>query len=260
MDTLFKSSWAFFPDSQRQRLPSKFFEKTYALFPDYVACNVFSSDFFEILKKQRKSTIKETNVNLPLDNPTEVSMRFYFLNRARRAHMNFIKGLQRHVRFILPGPCYDLVDFAFRLPYQVRSNTAFYRKLIRTWFPEIGAVPWDRTGKPLDRGTKRGHPSFNKLLFKGKYALQRATRGRIDLLNSPISFNRRFRTNKNFRGQILDILYDPRTLSRGFFERKGVERLVERELSGRDHANLFKSMISVEMLYRKFIDDSGKSC
>ena len=254
MDTLFKSGWAFFPSNDQHKLTTEQVVKRYSVLGDYMADLVFKSEFKELIKQKKREAVHLEIDAFPDDKPAEVSLRFYCVNRGRRAILSHYKVLQHYVKMVFPGTCYDLVDFAFKLPYKIRSSTEFYRKIIYSWFPGVGAIPWDRTGKALQKGVSQRAKKIEDVLLKAKYALQRASRGRIDLLNSPVSFNRRFRIDKTFRDSIMNILYDRKTLNRGFFDLNGIDALVKRQLSGRDHAGLFKSILSVEMLYRNFID------
>ena len=254
MDTLFKSGWAFFPSNGHQRLTADQIIKRHSTMGDYVSDAIFTPEFSETIKKKKRETIEIAMGDFPISKPAEVSLRFYCINRGRRSLISHIRVLKRYLNIILPGIDYELTDFAFRLPYRLRSTTEFYRRLIYTWFPEIGKIPWDRTGKPLDKGISERKKKLEARLFTAKYAIQRATKGKIDLLNSPISFNRRFRNDKKFRELIMEILFDRKTLSRGFFDRNGIEALIKRQLSGRDHDKAFKSIISVELLHRNFID------
>ena len=253
MDTMFKSSWAFFPNKCKL-LTTEEMVKRYSTMGDYVCERIFTSDFGELLKKQKRQSIVKSIKDLPIDKPAEVSLRFYCLNRGRRCIVNEVKSLDNHTQLIFPGTNYDLVDFAWKLPYELRSNTEFYRRLIREWFPNIGRIPWVRTGKSLEKGVSERRKKIERLIFKTKYAFQRATRGKIDLMNATNSFNRRFRKDNKFREAIKEILYDQKTLSRGFLSQNGIDTLFKQQLSGRDFHATFQSIITVEMLYRKFID------
>ena len=54
-----------------------------------------------------------------------------------------------------------------------------------------------------------------------------------------------------------EILYDRRTVSRGYFDQTGVESLVKAHMAGKDYASTFKSIISIEMFHRLYVDNES---
>jgi asparagine synthase (glutamine-hydrolysing) len=60
-------------------------------------------------------------------------------------------------------------------------------------------------------------------------------------------------------GLVRDTLLDPRALSRGYFERRPLERLVEEHVSGaRDHAYRLHTLLVLELWHREFIDGAPR--
>ena len=259
MDTLFKSGWAFFPNKGFEKIGIEHFVNRYSVMGDYLVDKVFNPDFAQLLKLKKREMINENIHDLPQNKPLEVSLKFYCLNRARKSHNLVFKAFKRYINIILPGADYALTDFAFRLPYELRSNSDFYRHLICTWFPDIGAIEWDSTGKPVNRGMKSKKQKMTDLIFKMKYSAQRLTKGRLDFLNAKHSFNKKFRTDKAFRTSVQDILCDNKSLNRGFYNRDRLSRLIKEQLNGKDYSVVFKSLLSVELLHRIFIDEPFNS-
>ena len=256
LDTMFKSGFAFFPKNLNKKyfLTTDDYADRFSFLGDYLADMIFTPEYAQTLKKRKRERIEEVNEGFANVPPTEASLRFYCIYRGRR-HIYFSSRMFEHfVNMALPGIDYDLQDFAWRLPYHLRSSTSFYRRIICEMFPVLGDIEWGKTGKPLRYGEK-GKRSFieeNKYLLK--YAIQRATRGHIDLLHRRNTFDRKFRQNKKFRDQVCVILLDKRTLGRGFFDYNGAERLIRQQLSGRDYGGVFQSILSVEFLFRRFIE------
>ncbi len=189
-----------------------------------------------------------------LEKPEETSFSFYCRNRGRRYHYVVSKAFRNFTNFIMPGTDYHLIDFATRLPYALRSNSCFYREIIAEWFPGVAAIPWDKTGRPLmdvDRINTKKYRVYEK---KMKYFLQRATHGMIDLQNPRDSFNKRFRQDKRFREEVLEILFDKDSLERGYYDRIRLERLVREQLQGRDYSRLFSLLMRTEMLHRLMVN------
>lgn len=253
LDTLFKSGWAFFPGKFNGNFQNAL-EKRYCSIGDYLVDKLFVKEFADHIKEFKSKSVQETIGDLPCEKPAEVSLKFYCINRGRRGHNLAFKAFRKYLSVILPGTDYNLMDFAFKLSYGLRSNPEFYLKLICQWFPEIAQIPWDRTGKPLTDGIISKNPKKDQYFYKFKYYIQRLTRGKLDFLNAESGFNWRFRNDKKFQETMKEILFDQRTSSRGFFNQRRMDTLVKEHLAGKDYAAAFKAVISVEMLYRKFID------
>jgi hypothetical protein len=146
------------------------------------------------------------------------------------------------------------MEYAFGLPYRLRSTPQFYISIICQWFPEIARIPWDITGKPLTNGLVAKNKAIVKIQNLLKYIAQRATQGRLDYVNLKSSFNWRFRFDKDFQQSIKAILYDRRTVSRGYFDLTGVESLVKAHMAGKDYASTIQSIITIEMFHRLYVD------
>ena len=255
MDTLFKSGFAFFPQKvDIENIDITDFSRRFRFLGENLTNLIFTPDFAQMVNSNRLKRIEEAHQKLDYNFPTELSIRFYTINRGRRSIFYSSKIFEHYTKIVFPGVDYNLVDFAFRIPYIYRSNTKFYREIINSWFPEIGAIPWIRTGQPLSEDENKRANNHYSILNRYQYYLQRATHGIIDLRNDANSFNRMFRRNKNFRNGINDILYDKKTVERGFFDKHGVDLLVKQQLSGRDYSDLFQSILTVEMMFREFID------
>lgn len=254
LDTMFKSGFAFFPKDNQDKLivTTRDYEKRFSFFNGYAYETIFTPDFSRTLRERKKERIEEANEGFEAAPPTEASLRFYCTNRGRRGIYYGLHLFENFVHMALPGIDYDLQDFAWRLPYHLRNNSRFYRRIICELFPVLGDIPWDRTGRPLWYDGKGNRKKFDRLEYIVKYAMQRATRGYCDLLHSRNNINRRFRQDKSFRDQVCAILRDKKTISRGLLNRDGVENLIDLEMSGRDLGQIFRSILSVEFLFRRF--------
>ena len=254
LDTLFKSGWAFFPTKIAGRMTSDRIANLYTTIPAYVQRIMFTPDFFETVQHRKIEAVEEINANFSYDQPAEVSLRFYCLNRGRRSHNSILKAYRKYVNILLPGADYRLTDFSFKLPYEIRSSPKFYLDLICQWFPGIAQVPWDKTGKPLTMGLIKKNKIIENYLFKAKYYTQRLSHGKVDFLNKNGSFNRILRHNKEMMNQVKTILLDPGSLSRGYYKKENIELLIKNQMIGKDLSTAFKALISVEMLHRALID------
>lgn len=260
LDTMFKSGFAFFPtnDSGSGKISTTDYINRFSFLNDDLTKKIFTADFAELLKKKKRESVEIANQGFSQVSPVEGSIRFYCINRGRRSIYFFSKVYEHFVHMVLPGIDYDLQDFAMRLPYRYRSDTAFYRRIICELFPSLAEIEWDRTGKPLHHGEKDADVLMKRNLDRNLntilYCLLRASYGHIDLLSPGRSFDRTFRREKHFRNRICQILVDRRTLSRGFYTRDGMDLLIRRQMSGRNHASLMRTILNVEFLHRRFFD------
>jgi hypothetical protein len=260
LDTMFKSSFAFFPgkDSSSAAASTTDYIHKFSFLNDTLARRVFKPNFAELLRKKKWESIEVANQGFNHAPPAEGSLRFYCINRGRRSIYFFSKIFEHFVHMVLPGIDYDLQDFAMKLPYKFRNNTGFYRRIICELFPDLAKIEWDKTGKPLQHGERDTNIVLKRNLDRNLntilYGLLRASYGHIDFLSPERSFDRYFRQEKRFRDRICKILVDKRTLNRGFCTRDGIDLLIRRQLSGRNHATLIRTIINVEFLYRRFFD------
>jgi asparagine synthase (glutamine-hydrolysing) len=256
MDTYFKSSWAIFPHKFSGDIAEDL-QRQYSTTGNYIFERFFSRDFYQQIIQSKKKSIYESISDMPDDSPVETSIRFYILNRGRRNHNLAFKAYRKYIDVILPGSDYDLMEYAFGLPYSLRSTPQFYINIICQWFPEIARIPWDRTGKPLTDGLVAKNKRIVKIQNLLKYVVQRATKGRLDYANPKSSFNWRFRFDKDFQQSIKAILFDRRTVSRGFFDQTGIESLVKIHMAGKDYASTIQSIITIEMFHRLYVDNES---
>jgi len=124
----------------------------------------------------------------------------------------------------MPFLDHRLVEFAWRLPsdFKVRHGVgkALHRDAMR------GVVP----DYVLDQKVKLG-------------------------FTTPIA--QQFKDSARGAAGPLDVLFDERCLRRGLFERQGLRRIVDDHRQGRhDHGNLLYRLLSVELWFRRFIDDA----
>jgi asparagine synthase (glutamine-hydrolysing) len=97
----------------------------------------------------------------------------------------------------------------------------------------------------------------------GKYVHREAMRGRVDdaILDDHIKhgfstpISNEFRGNESHALEAIEVLLSERCLSRGVFERRGLEALLAEHRAGkRDHGPLLFRLLSTELWFRAFID------
>jgi len=164
----------------------------------------------------------------------------------------------------------DFVRAVFRAPKSAHENGDVRLRLIGDGNPALGQIPSDRgvggASGPLLRTLSRAILEFS---FRSEYAYDTGMPqwlARIDHLLSPLHPERLFLGRHKFyhfrvwyrdalSGYVRDMLLDPRTLSRPYLDRKGVEAAVLGHLKGdRNYTTDIHKLLSLELLHRLFLD------
>jgi hypothetical protein len=181
--------------------------------------------------------------------------RFSLANRSNRYSVALPNIQRQFVEYGYPGLDYDLTDFCLCVPPTIKEGAALYREILNRRFPDVAAVPWAKTGKPLTAAKDLFDLAFEKLPVKalGSQFLLRMTGGRVDKSHRG-DLNRLFRRDKSFRATFETILRDPRTCSRGIVDSNGVDRLVNLIDGGWPLFTFVQTLITVEMWHRRYVD------
>jgi len=104
-------------------------------------------------------------------------------------------------------------------------------------------------------------PASHKLhCFQTKYVLKRALASRVpkEILDRPkTGFPVPYETwlQRELRSFAWDILTDSRTMGRGYFEPRAIERLLRENSASNNHSKEIFSLITLELWHRTFLDD-----
>ncbi|MFA6110616.1 MAG: asparagine synthase-related protein, partial [Candidatus Latescibacterota bacterium] len=215
----------------------------------------FLPEFAREYEEANRASIEEGLNGIDEPHLSNLLQRFSLTNRSNRYSVALPNVHRQYVEYGYPGLDYDLTDFYLRLPPEVKAGARFYRRVIGHALPASAAVPWVKTGKPLDADkgwltSRLGRLPVHQL---GAMVLLRATGGRLDLSHRG-DLNRHFRRDPAYRGFITGVLRDPRTWSRGIIDRGGVERLIGFIDHGWPVLSLVQSLVTVELWHRRFVD------
>jgi asparagine synthase (glutamine-hydrolysing) len=170
----------------------------------------------------------------------------------------------------------DLVRTVFRAPESALASNEDSLRLIADGKKELLRISTDR-GWAGERGRLSGaaHRGFLEFLFKAEYAYDMGMPqwlARIDHTFSAFHLERLFLGRHkvfHFRiwyrdalaGYVREMLLDPRSLSRAYIERKGLEAIVRGHLRGdRNYTAEIHKALTLEILHRLFLDipDTGR--
>jgi len=164
----------------------------------------------------------------------------------------------------------DLVRAVFRAPQSALATNDVRLRLIGDGNPALRRIRTDRGfgggDGHLSAAASRG---FLEFLFKAEYAYDYGMPqwlARIDHLLSPFRLERLFLGRHKFyhfrvwyrdalSRYVREMLLDPRTLSRPYLERKGLEAVVRGHLKGdRNYTTELHTVLTLELLHRLFLD------
>jgi asparagine synthase (glutamine-hydrolysing) len=165
----------------------------------------------------------------------------------------------------------DFVRTIFRAPMSARANDDVRLRLIGDGSPALRGIRTDRgvgggkAGNPFEAATR----AVLEFTFRAEHAYDYAMPqwlARIDHLLSPFHPERIFLgRHKQFHFRIWyrdvlaryvqEMLLDPRTLSRPYLERTGLEAVVRGHLKGhRNYTTEIHKVLTLELLHRLFVD------
>ncbi len=215
----------------------------------------FTSRFASAYEEANRHSIDACLATIDEEHISNIIQRFSLANRSNRYSVALPNVHRQFVEYGYPGLDYQVTDFYLRLPPAVKEGARFYRRLICQALPASAAVPWAKTGKPLsvDKGwlsRRLGRLPARQL---ASMLLLRATGGRVDCSYRG-DLNRRFRRDPVYRSWLTELLRDPRTASRGYIDRAGIERLIGFVDRGWPVLSLVQSLVTVELWQRRFVD------
>jgi asparagine synthase (glutamine-hydrolysing) len=166
----------------------------------------------------------------------------------------------------------DLVRTVFRAPESALASNENSLRLIADGNRDLLRIPTDR-GLAGERGRLWGAASrgFLEFSFKAEYAYDMGMPqwvARVDHVFSRFRLERLFLGShkvSHFRiwyrdalgGYVREMLLDPRSLSRPYIDRKGLEAVVQGHLKGdRNYTTEIHKLLTLEILHRLFLDNS----
>ncbi len=174
---------------------------------------------------------------------------FFNFNHCVRYTLHMVTTERSHIEVRFPFWDYDLIDYLYSLPPEIRGARRLYRHVITRETPKLARIPFDK---------EEFLPTSNELLYKA-HALTVRARKRLQLFPKHptlyADYENYLRTD--LRQWAENILYDPRTEARGIFNMQFVRSLMERHMSGRELWTIGKiaPIISFELVMRMLFDE-----
>lgn len=214
--------------------------------------NLLSSEFFNRIKNLSYNSLKSELKDLKGRLAANKSDSFLFKNREMRS---MVLGLV-YKRSIFenrePFRDYDLLDFSLQIPPNLRYNHRIYFKFMKKLNPKI------------KKNTGANNLYFYKLfrlknlaLLKVVNILKIKSRGliKIPLRTDYPDYGGWIREDEKLKKWVESILLDERTLSRKYFNRNFIFKMVRDHMSyKKDYTQLIFLLLTFELWYRIFIE------
>jgi asparagine synthetase B (glutamine-hydrolysing) len=162
-----------------------------------------------------------------------------------------------HVTTRDPFSDHAVVDLARRLPRRLREHGRLERALVRRFRP-LDRLPTTKDGVPPRLTGRRA------MLAGQLVRVRRRTRSTLWELTGLDAARRAsglgdYATDLRRSGSgLLDVLVEPRTLSRGQLREDPVRRLISETMSGRkSHTQVLGVLLTLELFQRQFVDGEG---
>ncbi len=182
----------------------------------------------------------------------------------RAAAFNLRNHFQRHllfhavygrafVEYRFPYCDLPLLTFCFGLPYEFGDERRLQKAIIAREMPYLASIGCSDDELPISN--RRQARRVAEIRQKVKRGIRR-----IASLNVPERPTLYANYENWLRGDLRlwaeNILFDKRTLERGIFRPQALHSLINRHLTGHEHATIGKiaPLISYELMLRRFID------
>ncbi|HSF43341.1 MAG TPA: asparagine synthase-related protein [Thermoanaerobaculia bacterium] len=177
--------------------------------------------------------------------PEDLTVCFYLREWVRRRVVASLSLFRPYIEVRMPFLDEDFLDLALKLPLERRSRGEVQRLLVRRFMPALLGISDSNTGAPLNAGR------LGRFLASGLDAAWR--RLRLPGYRHYVELERWQRGP--LRAAIERILFDERTLSRGFYRPEGLRKVFDDHMAGRRcHTNLLCTILELELFHRAFAD------
>ena len=178
---------------------------------------------------------------------------FYLRNHCRRLTQNLNTFYRAFVEVRYPFFDYDLLEFLYSLPVEIRGHKRLYRAVIQKEIPDYVWVP--DTSDSIFPSTSNFLREVHSLSNKFKKKINQYT---FKIFPEPFTLYADYENYLRYdlRQWAENILYSPQLKERGVFNPEFVKTLLMRHLSGNEEWTIGKiaPIITYEMMLRKYYD------
>jgi len=188
-------------------------------------------------------------------------LHIYFLllmnEHGRRGTLagNIMNNLYFETR--MPSYDYDLIDFAFRIPIELRKNQFLYRLAFARMFPQLAKIPRQNYNLPINAPEIRYSLKSleNRIIGKLKTTSFNSLLKKIERWNRPSYTSYKKWLSCDLRNEVESLLFDSITSSHGMLNLKGMRNLLdEHYYTEQNNSGLIWQTINLEYFLRDNFD------
>lgn len=233
--------------------------------PEEPAPGLFSLEFLRYIR-QAKETYRDVVQRHPVF--------FAAFRQAPWYHYGILALEETQLSARTPFLDNDLVRTALRAPQSALGSNGISLRLIADGNPALARIPTDRgVGGNRGRFAKAISHGVLEFLFKAEYAYDMGMPqwlARLDHAFSPLGlehivlgrhkiFHFRIWYRDALAVYVREMLLDPRSLSRPYIDRKGLEAVVRGHLRGnRNYTTEIHKVLTLEIVHRLFLDNPDR--
>ena len=189
----------------------------------------------------------------------DVRGEYYYNNEhGRRLTQNFVIFTRSHIEVRAPFYDYDLFDFLYSLPAQIRKDRKLYRHMVQREMPKLTNIPYDHDEfLPTTRQVVR---EIHSTAIKIKRRINRHV-GHMFPERQTLYADYENYLRHELREWAESILFDRRTTERGIFDPSFLRTLMQRHLSDLEEWTIGKiaPLMTYEMMLRRYVDQPPSS-
>jgi asparagine synthase (glutamine-hydrolysing) len=242
-------------------LHSEMYKKVNILFNDEDMRHLFSRTYYPEIAGLAFKSLERVLSGTKAKHPGNITDYFIFKNRITR-FLNLVQTGTPRIQLEDRAPFCDndFVDVALTIPPELRLNHRIYIKFLKQLCPDLAKIPYEKTGIRADAPIILSKFTiFLKTLIDSiKRKLSSKTKGLISIpITSGYPDYDEWMRNE-LKGFIEAILFDERTLNRGYFNREYILRIIEEHMSRRkNYSRQLSALITFELWQRLFVDEKS---
>jgi asparagine synthase (glutamine-hydrolysing) len=233
--------------------------------------NVILNIFNIFVENQVKSIFTKSIYNEIKDLYLSVPLK-YIQSRTHPLHTYFLLLMNEHGRrgtlsgnimnnlFVetrMPSYDYDLMEFAFRLPIDLRKNQFIYRRAFSQTFPQLAKIPRQGYNLPINASNTQFHfrTIENRIIGRLKSTPLNCIIQRSQRWNHPNYVNYKKWFCYNLKSEIENLIFNPVTASHTMFNMVAIRKLVDEHFTTKqDNSGLIWQVINLEYFLRDNFD------
>lgn len=244
--------------AEGDNLTALLYKKLNSLIPEEMMPSFFSETYYRKIRNVPSRLFRKAFAEISSTNVLNKTDCFY-LRSMTRDYWGVVL-LRNFAEDRVVGLDRDLLEFAIGIPPRLRIGQNLYYKFLAKLSPEMARIPYQKTGVAPRMPMLAHRIGF---LIKGGYKtltriIRQKTAGTVSL---PMKMGypdidewiRDQEAEKYFR----DILLSERTLSRGYFNKEAIKKMVDEHMSrSKDWGTQLCALLTFELWNRLFIDET----